>query len=86
MKTIKKWQEPFYAIGGFGPGFLYQVVLTYLLYYYRPAQARVEAGALIFAPGSGGVDLRPGSRLRPGDADRPHPGWGGGPSHRLLDG
>ena len=50
MKTIKKWQEPFYAIGGFGPNFLYQVVLTYLLYYYRPAQARVEAGALIFVP------------------------------------
>ncbi len=50
MKTIKKWQEPFYAIGGFGPGFLYQVVLTYLLYYYRPAQARIETGALIFAP------------------------------------
>ena len=50
MKTIKKWQEPFYAIGGFGPGFLYQVVLTYLLYYYRPAQARIETGALVFAP------------------------------------
>ena len=50
MKRIKKWQEPIYAIGGFGPGFLYQVVLTYLLYYYRPAQARIETGALIFVP------------------------------------
>jgi len=50
MKTIKKWQEPIYAIGGFGPGFLYQVVLTYLLYYYRPAQSRIELGALVFAP------------------------------------
>jgi GPH family glycoside/pentoside/hexuronide:cation symporter len=50
MKTIKKWQEPLYAIGGFGPGFLYQVVLTYLLYYYRPAQSRIEMGALVFAP------------------------------------
>ncbi|HOH21380.1 MAG TPA: MFS transporter [Anaerolineaceae bacterium] len=50
MKTIKKWQEPLYGIGGFGPGFMYQVVLTYLLYFYRPALARVEAGALIFAP------------------------------------
>lgn len=50
MKTIKKWQEPIYAIGGFGPGFLYQVVLTYLLYYYRPAQSRIETGALVFAP------------------------------------
>jgi len=50
MKTIKKWQEPIYAIGGFGPGFLYQLVLTYLLYYYRPAQARIALGALVFAP------------------------------------
>ena len=50
MKTIKRWQEPIYAIGGFGPGFLYQVVLTYLLYYYRPAQSRIELGALVFAP------------------------------------
>ena len=33
MKKIKKWQEPFYAIGGFGPGFMYQLALTYLLYY-----------------------------------------------------
>ncbi|OJX40520.1 MAG: hypothetical protein BGO78_05895 [Chloroflexi bacterium 44-23] len=50
MKTIKKWQEPLYGIGGLGPGFMYQVVLTYLLYYYRPAQARIEAGALVLAP------------------------------------
>jgi GPH family glycoside/pentoside/hexuronide:cation symporter len=50
MKTIKKWQEPIYAIGGFGPGFMYQLVMTYLLYFYRPAEARVASGALIFAP------------------------------------
>jgi GPH family glycoside/pentoside/hexuronide:cation symporter len=53
MKTIKKWQEPFYAIGGFGPGFMYQLVLTYLLYYYRPAQAKIAAGALVLAPAAG---------------------------------
>lgn len=53
MKIIKKWQEPIYAIGGFGPGFMYQLVLTYLLYFYRPAQARIEAGALVFAPAAG---------------------------------
>jgi GPH family glycoside/pentoside/hexuronide:cation symporter len=53
MKQIKKWQEPIYAIGGFGPGFLYQVVLTYLLFYYRPAQQLVAAGALVFAPAVG---------------------------------
>ncbi len=50
MKTLKRWQEPIYAIGGFGPGFMYQIVMTYLLYYYRPALSRVETGALILAP------------------------------------
>jgi GPH family glycoside/pentoside/hexuronide:cation symporter len=53
MKQIKKWQEPIYAIGGFGPGFLYQIVLTYLLLYYRPAQQLAGKGAVIFAPALG---------------------------------
>jgi GPH family glycoside/pentoside/hexuronide:cation symporter len=50
MKTLKRWQEPIYAMGGFGPGFMYQIVMTYLLYYYRPALTRVEAGALVLVP------------------------------------
>jgi len=50
MKTVKRWQEPIYAIGGFGPGFMYQIVMTYLLYYYRPAFSRVEMGAIVLAP------------------------------------
>ena len=50
MKTLKRWQEPIYAIGGFGPGFMYQIVMTYLLYFYRPAVTRVEMGAVILAP------------------------------------
>jgi len=29
---------------------MYQIVMTYLLYYYRPALSRVETGALILAP------------------------------------
>jgi GPH family glycoside/pentoside/hexuronide:cation symporter len=53
MKQIKKWQEPIYAIGGFGPGFLYQIVLTYLLFFYRPAQQLAATGALVFAPAVG---------------------------------
>ncbi len=77
MKTIKKWQEPFYAIGGFGPGFMYQLVLTYLLYYYRPAQAKIEAGALVFAPAAGVCCRHAGGA---------HPGWRGGYPHRQLDG
>lgn len=50
MKILKRWQEPIYALGGFGPGFMYQIVMTYLLYFYRPALSRVEAGALVLAP------------------------------------
>ncbi len=75
MKTIKKWQEPIYAIGGFGPGFLYQVVLTYLLYYYRPAQSRIELGALVFAPPAAyalGMLL---ARILDGVVDIPIAGW-----------
>jgi GPH family glycoside/pentoside/hexuronide:cation symporter len=53
MKQIKKWQEPIYAIGGFGPGFLYQIVLTYLLFFYRPAQQLAATGAMVFAPAVG---------------------------------
>jgi Na+/melibiose symporter-like transporter len=53
MKRLEKWQEPIYAIGGCGPGLLYQVMLSYLLYFYRPAQGRVAAGAVIFAPAAG---------------------------------
>ena len=53
MKRLEKWQELVYAIGGAGPGLLYQVVLTYLLYYYRPAQERVSVGAVILAPAAG---------------------------------
>jgi glycoside/pentoside/hexuronide:cation symporter, GPH family len=53
MKQLKRWQEPVYAIGGFGPGFLYQIVLTYLLLYYRPALQLLEAGAVVLAPAAG---------------------------------
>ncbi|HMM97979.1 MAG TPA: MFS transporter, partial [Anaerolineales bacterium] len=75
MKQIKKWQEPFYAVGGFGPGFMYQLVLTYLLYYYRPAQARIEEGALVFAPAAGfalGILV---ARILDGIVDIPIAGW-----------
>jgi GPH family glycoside/pentoside/hexuronide:cation symporter len=75
MKTIKKWQEPIYAIGGFGPGFMYQVVLTYLLYYYRPAQARIATGALVLAPAlayAAGMLL---ARILDGVVDIPIAGW-----------
>jgi len=75
MKTIKKWQEPLYAIGGFGPGFMYQVVLTYLLYYYRPAQARIATGALVFAPAAAyalGIFI---ARVLDGVVDLPIASW-----------
>jgi len=75
MKTIKKWQEPIYAIGGFGPGFMYQLVLTYLLYFYRPAQARIEAGALVFAPAAGYALGLLVARIMDGVVDIPIAGW-----------
>ncbi len=75
MKTIKKWQEPFYAIGGFGPGFMYQVVLTYLLYYYRPAQARIEAGALVLAPAAAYAAAMLIARILDGVVDIPIAAW-----------
>lgn len=75
MKQIKKWQEPFYAVGGFGPGFMYQLVLTYLLYFYRPAQAKIAGGALVFAPAAGfalGILV---ARVLDGIVDIPIAGW-----------
>lgn len=75
MKTISRWQEPIYAIGGFGPGFMYQLVLTYLLYYYRPAQARIEAGALVFAPAAGYALGMLIARVLDGVVDIPIASW-----------
>ena len=75
MKRIKKWQEPFYAIGGFGPGFMYQLVLTYLLYYYRPAQVKVAAGALVLAPAAGFALGMLIARILDGVVDIPIASW-----------
>lgn len=75
MKQIKKWQEPIYAIGGFGPGFLYQIALTYLLYYYRPAQQLVEKGALVLAPAAGYAAGMLVARILDGLIDLPIASW-----------
>lgn len=75
MNRIKKWQEPFYGIGGFGPGFMYQLVLTYLLYYYRPAQANIAAGALVFAPAGAYALGMLIARILDGLVDIPIAGW-----------
>jgi glycoside/pentoside/hexuronide:cation symporter, GPH family len=75
MNQIKRWQEPIYAIGGFGPGFLYQVVLTYLLFYYRPAQQLVDTGALILAPAGGYAIGMFVARLLDGVIDLPIASW-----------
>lgn len=75
MKTIKKWQEPLYGIGGFGPGFMYQLVMTYLLYFYRPAVARIETGALIFAPAAGYAAGMLIARILDGVVDLPIANW-----------
>jgi glycoside/pentoside/hexuronide:cation symporter, GPH family len=75
MKQIKKWQEPFYGIGGFGPGFLYQLVITYLLLYYRPAQSLVETGAVVLAPAAGYALGMLIARILDGVIDLPVAAW-----------
>jgi len=75
MKHLKRWQEPIYAIGGFGPGFMYQIVLTYLLFYYRPAQSLVEAGAVILAPAVGYAAGMLIARILDGVVDLPIASW-----------
>ncbi|QRN82947.1 MFS transporter [Chloroflexota bacterium] len=75
MKTLKRWQEPIYAIGGFGPGFMYQIVMTYLLYYYRPALTRVEAGALVLAPAGAYAVGMLVARILDGVVDLPIAAW-----------
>lgn len=75
MKTLKRWQEPIYALGGFGPGFMYQIVMTYLLYFYRPALTRVEAGALILAPAGAYAFGILAARILDGVVDIPIAAW-----------
>jgi GPH family glycoside/pentoside/hexuronide:cation symporter len=75
MKTLKRWQEPIYALGGFGPGFMYQIVMTYLLYYYRPALSRVEAGALVLAPAGAYAAGMLVARILDGVVDIPIASW-----------
>jgi len=75
MKQLKRWQEPIYAIGGFGPGFLYQIVLTYLLLYYRPAQSLVEKGAVVLVPAAGWALGMFVARVLDGVIDLPIAGW-----------
>ena len=75
MKTLKRWQEPIYAIGGFGPGFMYQIVMTYLLYFYRPAVTRVEMGAVILAPAGAYATGLLVARILDGVVDIPIATW-----------
>ncbi|MBI9044177.1 MAG: MFS transporter [Anaerolineaceae bacterium] len=75
MKQIKKWQEPIYAMGGFGPGFLYQITLTYLLLFYRPAMQLVEKGALVLAPAAGYAAGMFIARILDGVIDLPIATW-----------
>lgn len=41
---MKKWQEPLYALGGFGTGFMYTVQMTYLNTIYRPDDSDIAGG------------------------------------------
>lgn len=50
MKQIKRWQEPFYGIGGFGTGFMYMVAMSYLSTLYIPSQQEGLLGVIDLAP------------------------------------
>jgi len=47
MQMMKKWQEPLFAIGGFGTSFMYTVQSTYLLTRYLPAETDISAGRAV---------------------------------------
>ena len=75
LKYLKRWQEPIYALGGFGPGFLYQVVISYSLYFYRPALSRIELGAIVLAPAGLYAILMLLARVLDGVVDIPIASW-----------
>ncbi len=75
MKILKRWQEPIYALGSFGPGFMYQIVMTYLLYYYRPAFTQIQAGALVLAPTGAYAIGMLAARILDGFVDIPIATW-----------
>ncbi|MFQ6100434.1 MAG: MFS transporter [Anaerolineae bacterium] len=52
MKPLKRWQEPIYALGSLGPSTLNQIVLGWVLFYYRPSGAEIERTGAIFLVGA----------------------------------
>ena len=50
MRQIKRWQEPFYGIGGFGTGFMLMVAMSYLAPFYLPPMEEITGGAINLAP------------------------------------
>lgn len=50
MRQIKRWQEPFYGIGGFGTGFMLMVANSYLSPFYLPPMEEIAGGAINLAP------------------------------------
>ena len=54
---------------------MYQIVMTYLLYYYRPAFSRMEAGALVLAPAGAYAAGILVARILDGVVDIPIAAW-----------
>lgn len=52
MRPLKKWQEPIYALGSLGPNILNQIVLSWVLFYYRPSEAEIKRTGAIFLVGA----------------------------------
>ncbi len=75
MRQIKRWQEPFYGIGGFGTGFMLMVANSYLSPYYLPPAAEVVGGAINLSPVLLFTILFTISRIIDGFIDIPIASW-----------
>jgi len=76
MRPLKKWQEPVYALGSLGPGILNQMVLGWVLFYYRPSEAEVSrTGALVLISASAASAVWIVARILDGVCDIPIASW-----------
>ena len=76
MKPLKKWQEPIYALGSLGPNILNNIVLSWILFYYRPSEAEVEReGALLLVGAAAVSAVWIAARLIDGVCDIPIASW-----------
>jgi GPH family glycoside/pentoside/hexuronide:cation symporter len=52
LTSLKRWQEPIYALGSLGSNLLGSVVLEWVLFYYRPSEAEAARTGAPFLVGA----------------------------------